>query len=100
MVQKTPTVTELADAINDANRVAADARIYRTKVRRRSEPGGRRQPGLIRQINETKKAAKPLRKYLGMLQFHALPLEDAERKLRDASRRLQYERGQLRKMLR
>lgn len=100
VVQRTPSQTRIQNDLMTARLGVEAARATRQRLRRRSAPGGQREGEIHVAVAATLKANKPIRRYLGMLRYHSLPLVDADRELREVSRALQYERGQLRKMLR
>lgn len=81
--------------------VARLARQARSSLRRQTDPGGeRRERTLAKQIALINTAMEPIRSYVGRLPHLDLIDPDLEADLRAASRSLQYERRQLKKMQR
>jgi DNA repair exonuclease SbcCD ATPase subunit len=87
--------------ITYAEKTAANARSVREEMRWRQTPGSaERQASLRDHLHRITMAMAPLRSAIGKLVFGDEEATEAEHELRAASKRLQYERKQLNKMLR
>lgn len=92
--------TPLDRDIAEAQRVAEDAQALREDLRWSVKPGTTdRQRAIGHQLDAIDRAMKPIRSRIGGLIAHPLPAAD-ERRLRQVSKGLQYERKQLKKMRR
>lgn len=88
------------DALNYAQAVTDSAQRKRERLRRSTKPGNdAREDELAAVINLLRDAMSPIRSAIGRLPYRPLPERD-ERRLREASAKLKYERKQIRKMQR
>lgn len=83
-----------------ADQALAGIRLNRRYWRRRSNPAaGDRRASLQESLEQIDSAMKPLRSHIGRLAWEPVP-EKLERRLRKTSQELQYERKQIKKMMR
>ena len=91
----------LAEQIRTGHSVAREANRARAELRWRQSPGSTERQGrihsLLTQINA---AMQPIRSAIGTLAWGGQEAARYEDDLRDVSQQLQYERKQLKKMLR
>lgn len=95
-MQESPTSEQLLRATGDATERVDKSRAMRKRLRRRRTP--RRDQELRDMLESLAAAAAPVRRYIGMVLAHDIPME-TELALKRASQDLRYERRQIGKML-